>query len=300
MKQFLCKIKSKLQKISQKHIRISVHPIVFVILIATIFLGLFWLFVIYAVSLLFHELCHAIVAKKLGYRADKIVVYPTGALLFGETDEFSFKDEIVVALAGPLSNIMIVVLLLGLWWIFPDLYNYSSDLLTANLSLALFNLLPVFPLDGGRVLLACLSSKYDRKLACKIAKTIALVFSVCLMIYFIVSLFFEINMQIGFMSVVLFVSSIQENKELVIKRIAKTEIKRKKLVKGLRQITLVFSADATLKNVFDKIDNFAIYKIAICDENFNQIAVFDEEQIIQMNLDFDRHQKIGNVIRKFI
>lgn len=280
----------------QKHIKFGVHPVVFILLFASIFLGLFWLFFVYFASIILHEFSHAIVAKKLGYKTNKIVLYPTGCLLFGETDEFTFKDEILISLAGPLFNLIITIFLVCLWWIIPETYNFSQDVAIANLSLALFNLLPVFPLDGGRVLLALLSSKFERKFACKIARIIAIIFSILLFIYFAISLFFAPNFQVAIMSIILFISAITEDQELAIKRVIKSDIKNKKLLRGLKKVWLVFSDQATLKNVHDKIDNFAVYEIIIIDSNFNQIARFSEFQIENLCLSFNLHTQLKNII----
>ena len=130
----------------KSRIKIFVHPVTIILFVSSALLGLFWLCVIYFASLVFHEFSHGIVANKLGYSCNKVVLYPTGAMLSGNTDEFSFKDEILVSLAGPLFNAAVCVLLVFCWWIFPDIYNYTTDLLVANLSLVMFNLLPIFRL----------------------------------------------------------------------------------------------------------------------------------------------------------
>ena len=291
-----CDFCTKLQKKQTNHIRFIIHPTMFILLFDSIVAGMFWLFLIYFVSIVYHEFAHAIISKKLGYKAEKIVLYPTGALLYGETDEFTFKDEILISLAGPIANLIVVVLFVFLWWIFPELYNYSSDIVVANLSLATFNLLPVFPLDGGRILLAILSTKFDRKTASKIARKIACVFSAVLFVIFVYSLFYFPNFQFGIMSIILFISSISEDKNLAIKRIAKTDIKRRKLVHGLKSVVLCFGIDATLKKIYDRIDNFAIYRIVIVNEQYAEIASFGEIDIENLCTSYPLSITIGKLI----
>ena len=182
------------------------HPVTIILCVASIFFGLFWLFFMYLVSILIHEFSHMLVAKKLGYKCTKIVLYPSGALLFGDTDEFTFKDEILISIAGPLSNVFLCIFCVFLWWLFPDIYNYTADFVVANLSIAFFNMLPIFPLDGGRVLLAIFSLYFKRDIASKISKKITLITAVCLFVFFVISLFFSPNFQIGISSVIVFVS----------------------------------------------------------------------------------------------
>lgn len=288
-----CRINSKKRK---NFIKFRIHPTMFILLILSISTGLFWLFFIYFASIVYHEFAHAIIAKKLGYSTQKIVLYPTGALLCGTTDEFTFKDEILISFAGPLANLFLVLIFVCLWWLFPDSYNYLQDVAVANLSLALFNLLPVFPLDGGRILLAALSLKFQRKEACRVSRIIATIFAVFLLLYSAISWFFKPNLQLAIMSLILFISAITEDKELAIKRVSKSDIKRKKLARGIKKITLVFSQNSTLKNIYDKIDNYAIYEVCIVDENYKNIFIFSESDIENLCLHYNLYLPIKNLL----
>ena len=283
VKHFLSKIWQKNANFNQKQSKIwlkfTIHPVTVAFFILSIFFGAFWIIVSYFVSLLLHELAHALVASKLGYKCDKITFYPTGALLSGAYDEFRFKDEILVSIAGPLVNLILIVVCLCLWWIFPELYNYLQVFVVANLSLLLFNLLPIFPLDGGRVLLAFFSSKFDRKIAVNVAHNISIVFSILLFIYFIVTLFNHPNFQIGLMSIVVFISTFADNKELCYKRVVKSDIKKKKILRGLKVSFVMVDSSLTVSKVYTKIDNFAYYKFLIVDKNLKILAEFDELQI---------------------
>ena len=223
-----------------------------------------------------------IIAKRLGYFCNKITLYPTGALLSGDTDEFAFKDEILISLAGPISNLLLCVICVFLWWILPEIYNYTADFVVANLSIAVFNLLPIFPLDGGRVVLAILSNKFSRKKACDITKKITIVFAIALFLFFVVSLFFVPNFQIGISAIVIFVSVYSEDREAVYKRIVKTDFKRRKLKHGLKVVALMFSQNISLAKVVSKIDNFAFYIIHVVDEGFNVLTTLSEIQVYNL------------------
>jgi len=117
------------------------------------FAELVTLFVIVVV----HELGHVACAVHLGWKVREIQLLPFGGVVVAEqTPMASALDELKVALAGPLQNAwMIGVALLfgriGLWS--PE---WSDYFLKANLRIALFNLIPALPLDGGKVLQAAL------------------------------------------------------------------------------------------------------------------------------------------------
>ncbi|MBQ8468583.1 MAG: M50 family metallopeptidase [Clostridia bacterium] len=280
--------------------KIFIHPITFVFVVLSLFVGLFWLCLVYFLSLLLHEYCHAVVAKRLGYRASKIVLYPIGALLFGETDEFYFKDEILVAFAGPLANLSVVILVVFLWWLFPELYNFTGDLVVANLSLALFNMLPVYPMDGGRILLALLSRERSRKEACKIVKLVSIIFSLSLFVVFVLSCFFEFSLNIGVMSIVMFISAVTEDKNLVYKRFSRTDTKKRRLSHGLKKVVLAFSDETKLSKVFSKIDNFAIYEIEVYDKNLQRIKTLGEKEIETFALRFGLDAKLKEICGRYI
>lgn len=112
---------------------------------------------------LLHELGHALVAKRFNVQTRDITLYPFGGVA-SIVSQPSPKGELVIALAGPLVNVIIAA---GMYpWIsIPDLAQLETTtalglplrLFFTNLALAVFNLLPALPMDGGRVLRACLT-----------------------------------------------------------------------------------------------------------------------------------------------
>lgn len=107
------------------------------------------------VSVLIHELSHSLVAQSMGIRVRSIVLFIFGGVSSIEGEPRTARDEILVAIAGPLASIVLGVafgaLLLGLSGVSPELSALLTYLALTNLLLAAFNLIPGFPLDGGRV-----------------------------------------------------------------------------------------------------------------------------------------------------
>lgn len=121
-----------------------------------------------------HELGHSLVAMHFGYRVKDITLLPIGGVAQMRRMPAKPAHELLVALAGPAVNLAIALLLGGLFWIsrdgnFPVAWRLLrmtmrpgpsgvlAYLLVANAGMALFNLLPAFPMDGGRVLRALLA-----------------------------------------------------------------------------------------------------------------------------------------------
>ncbi len=125
---------------------------------------------------LLHELGHALMARRFGIRTLHITLYPIGGVAMLERIPRAPGIEILVALAGPAVNIALAALL----WIFleltltiaPGLAGFATRLLVVNLGLALFNLIPAFPMDGGRVMRALLSGWLGRVRATAVAASV--------------------------------------------------------------------------------------------------------------------------------
>lgn len=142
-----------------------------------------------------HELGHALMAKRYGIATRSIVLLPIGGVASLEKIPSEPKKEIAVALAGPAVNLVISGLLLVYHLIagFPNIeagtaFRLQASTLPfmvmiANVFLGGFNLLPAFPMDGGRVLRALLAIRMNRERATAAALKIATVFAVIFGVY---------------------------------------------------------------------------------------------------------------------
>ncbi len=150
-------------------------------------------FLIFVCVVLSHEYGHYFIAKKMGYKLDAFIIAPYGVCLNYKERAFDEKDEIFIALAGPCVNLIVCLAISSLWWAFPDTYNFTYELVSQSFSLALFNLLPCYPLDGGRVAVGFLSQYFQRKIAVKITQICNVVLSVFLLTAFAFSCFTNFN-----------------------------------------------------------------------------------------------------------
>ena len=217
-------------KIFFSKFKISIHPM-FVVLGCVLFLlGELSVFVVTTLSALLHEFAHFMVACKLGYSMSKIRLMPFGAELFGDFDSFQDRDELKIAIAGPIANFCICIVVLGLWWTMPSLYAISDVFFSTNLVMGIFNLLPIFPLDGGRILLCLLSNKVERKKSAKLVKNITKSFAVGLFVLFLITLFYKINLTFGIMAFMLYFSASSNFKEATYQKIKLETLVRDKCV----------------------------------------------------------------------
>lgn len=254
-----------------KNVPITIHFSFLILMGVGLLLGVWKILALYFLCLCFHEMVHAYFAKKLGYKLGKIRLSISGAVLDASADEFAFKDEILIAISAPIFNLLVALLFVAFWWIYPESYNFSQDVVIINLAIFGFNILPFFPLDGGRVLLGFLSKKLDRKVAVKICKLTTIIFSIILFFLFVLSLFFAPNFFIGTASVNLFLSAIIEDKNAIYKRLFYFEKKLQKTKKGgIEGQTIYVGNSVSLHSLVKLIDARHFTTFVIVDENFKE------------------------------
>ena len=259
---------------------IKLHYSFIVLIILSIIFNLFWLFILYFLCLIAHEICHAICAKKLGYKIGRINLLFSGAILEAESDEFSFSDEIKIALAGPLFNLALSLMIVAFWWVYPESYDYTIDFCIINFAIFAFNILPFFPLDGGRILLAFLSKKITRKEALNIVKIITIVCSSFLFIVFIISLFYCPLFSIGTASVNLMMCAFASDKSASYKRCYFTIRKKQRIKKyGVETRYLMVDCDADYLKLYKMTDARHYTIFLLVDENLNVVKRVSEHEI---------------------
>lgn len=132
-----------------------------------------------------HEFGHALTARRFGVVTRDITLYPIGGISRFESMPEKPAHELLISLAGPTVNVVIAIGLMIYLIVsnqMPDMTMLNQkdlsrlpllfSLLTANTILALFNLIPAFPMDGGRVFRALLGFAFDRAVATRIAASL--------------------------------------------------------------------------------------------------------------------------------
>ncbi len=137
------------------------------------------------VSVLLHELAHSLVAKHYGIPVKNINLFIFGGVAMIEEEAPSPKVEFLIAIAGPICSFILGTIFFLLAYFYPqdDLLNgLINYLMYVNFAIALFNLVPAFPLDGGRILRSIIWAKKDIITATKVSAFTGKAFAYFLML----------------------------------------------------------------------------------------------------------------------
>lgn len=190
--------------------------------------ALFWFVVLFMalfVCVILHEYGHALTAATYGVKTSDILILPVGGLARLERLPEKPLHELVVAIAGPLVNL--AIFFLGLAYLYisgdgvaplldlreqpkPALDNLIPQLILINAALFAFNLIPAFPMDGGRILRSFLAFFVSKRKATQWATAVGMV----LALGFIVFGIYSGNIILAFIGVVVLFLARAENKSV--------------------------------------------------------------------------------------
>lgn len=252
-------------------------------------------FLIYLLVVVIHECSHHIVARHLGYKLGKFYLMPYGVCLNYESDVFSGNDEILIALAGPLINYILCVICVAIWWMFPETYYYLDYFCFCNLVLATFNILPCFPLDGGRITVCLLSKFMDREKAIKLTYIFNYILCICLIILFIISFFKQINYSYMFISIFLFSGCINPKKYSSYEYLSLSLNKNKVYKKGCGVKIIAISSSAFIYKIIAKFSRFKYNIVYVIFPN-GMVKVLSENNIKNLAIKYSPSISINEIV----
>jgi Zn-dependent protease len=242
-------------------------------------------------SVVLHELGHALVAMRDGIPAKAIILLPIGGVtLLDETQRpiepgvLTWKRDIRIALAGPLVNLIIAVVggsvLFAVapeihFWTKPYVYsgNLPGSLVWCNLWLALFNLLPAYPMDGGRVLRALFSRRMDPVRATRRAVSIGRAFATLFMLVGMLQPAYVWLTMIGFF---LFVAAQLEERSAVFQSVLETVRLEDIMLTDFKTLSPADTLeDALEKAVHSLQDDFPVIR------GIDMVGVISKQKILQ-------------------
>lgn len=173
--------------------KIEFHNTYIIMALGIVLTGHFSNLIVFTSLILIHEIGHAIVASTFKYNIDKIIIYPYGGLTkLNKLINTSITKDLLVAIAGIVIQIIYFQIILILYkngiireYIYEEFYLY-------NKSMIIFNILPIIPLDGSKILNLLLSKHINYNLSNKLTVVISLI----TILLFIISKEYENNYSI--------------------------------------------------------------------------------------------------------
>lgn len=278
-----------------KRLKLKIHWSFFVLGLLMFVFGKFQIFLCAILTVLLHELGHSVVGRKLGYKLNLITLMPYGAMLSGKNSVLKTDDEIKIAFAGPVVNLILILTLLVIWWIFPSTISVTNDFMLCNLYTLCFNILPIYPLDGGRVMVALLSKKMPRVRALQKTKIVGYVITAFIFILFFVSFFFELNYMFGINALFLLIGLFGEDTAPYYQKLSSFD--RFSFSAKKNKKTAKLSKDAPIFLAYKKVTQDNIKQIEICDGE-KVVGLLSKNQILNCVLQMPIDTKLCQIAKR--
>lgn len=276
-------------------VSVYVSPMTLVMAVVFVALGMAYEFACSLTAVILHEFAHAKVAKKLGYALNRVKLMPYGAALCGNTD-LRPAHEIAVAAAGPLFNAVLALVFAALWWLVPSSYMFTETFCKCNLYIGLFNLLPVYPLDGGRIAFGLLSIKIDRKKSYFAVRIVSAAIGAAALGLFVLSAVYELNVCFLTVGIFMIVSAFIPDQRARYYALFALGSRRERMNKPLETRTYAVNGNSALGELAKALDPDRFCLFTIYDEDFGKIGEIDEITLIARIKTYGYETAVGKTI----
>jgi Zn-dependent protease/CBS domain-containing protein len=251
------------------------------------------------VCVVLHEFGHAFAAKAFGINTPDITLLPIGGVARLERMPEEPVQELIIAVAGPMVNVVIALGLFVAGGSQAAFVNSSTvegggliaQLMTINIMLVLFNLLPAFPMDGGRVLRALLATRLSYARATQIAATVgqgfAFVFGFLGLIW---------NPFLIFIALFVYIGASQEAALAQMKDVSRRFPVSSAMVREFRTL----AENATLEEAVDALLATSQHDFPVVNETGNVAGVLTRHDLIAALRKNDPTLRVGDVMRRDI
>ena len=243
-----------------------------------------------------HEFGHIAMAARFGIKTPQVILSPIGGIASLERMPEKPGQELLVAIAGPLVNVVIVLLLMAGFGIGIDraasvdfdTATLAERLLIVNIMLVLFNMVPAFPMDGGRVLRALLAMNTGAPLATALAARIGQGFA-----FLFVALGLFYNPILIFVGVFIYFAAASEEQSAAFTGFAS----RLKVRDAIEPSPVLLSADEPLSKAVDALLSSPQKEFPVLDGEDRIVGLLDRDAMIIGLRDQSAEAAVGNAMR---
>ena len=243
-----------------------------------------------------HEFGHIAMARRFGVNTPQVILSPIGGIAAMERMPEKPRQEMLVAIAGPLVNVAIALLLVMLFGlglnpfatIDFDQATLAQRLLIVNVMLVAFNLIPAFPMDGGRVLRAALALKMDAPRATALAARIGQGFAVA---FFVLGLLW--NPMLMVVGIFIYLAAGAEERQAAFTGFASRLTARD----AMEPSPVVLQASQPLAAAIDALLSTPQREFPVVDGAGRVMGLLDRDAIILALRDRDEGVQVGDAMR---
>jgi stage IV sporulation protein FB len=259
--------------------KIHIHPLFWIVMGIAVVTARFHELMTLLLIIFIHEMGHALMAHFFSWRIKKISILPFGGV--AEMDEHGnrpLKEEFLVIAAGPLQHIWLSIFMYVLWTIEIISTSYFSMFMEFNMMILFFNLLPIWPLDGGKLLHLILSRYKPYLQASRFSVVSSFIFLV--MFHLISLLLSPFNLNIWVVVIYLYVSLWFEWKQIrfvFMRFLLERYYGKKNVIKGLKPI--VVDSNDFLFEVLEQFQRGSKHPLVVIDEG-KELGKLDENELL--------------------
>ncbi|MDT8715281.1 M50 family metallopeptidase [Clostridium sp. 19966] len=250
--------------------------------ILLIFIGFKGELIISFMLVFLHEIAHYFTAVAFGYSGFDVRILPIGAVLkLKDLDEAEPIEDFIISIAGPLFNLFLA----GLCYLVSQVNDSHmiDALIKSNLSLGIFNLIPAFPLDGGRILRDFLSTRYIYRRANEITVIVSIILGYFFLGIFIFLLFLKVfDYNTCIMAAFIIISSYKEKERIVYIIMADIARKKRKFLqkKYIENRSLSVHYKSQLLDILSIVDKNKYNVFVVLDDEMRVLDVVYEEELL--------------------
>lgn len=276
--------------------RIKINMSFILFLFISLYLGYWQYMLIIFISVLAHELGHGIMAKALGVNVIEVQLFPFGGIAIMENiAKYGGYKELIVAISGPIISMVIGLIFI----LYKNAFFFGELIYRYNSVLFLFNLLPVLPLDGGRVVRNILLYRTSYKRATKFM-TIGGKLLAIILASFNIYLIIKGQETAAYMAgaIFIFAGAIKEEKNCSYIYLLNRNNKKERMIgkKGFSYRPLKASKETYLRNIVDQFSPGNVCKIRIYDERGAFIIELSEADIMNGFLMYGYLSKVKDIL----
>jgi Zn-dependent protease/CBS domain-containing protein len=245
-----------------------------------------------------HEFGHALAAKRFGINTPDITLLPIGGVARLERMPEEPKQELIIAIAGPMVNVVIAACLffvIGSRHVISSAVVQGNDmvaqLLYINVMLILFNLLPAFPMDGGRILRAVLASRMNYARATQVAASVGQGFA---FLFGFIGLFG--NPWLIFIALFVYIGASQEAALAQMRDVSRRFPVSAAMVRDFRTL----AESASLEEAVDALLATSQHDFPVVDDSGNVAGVLTRNDLISALRKADPSTRVSDVMRRDI